>query len=697
MYMNKILNKVLFLLKKSVSFFVLLGILLSAYIFFNIKSFDILGISISNPIKKISSFVDDNLLYNESYIKHNNEVIIIKIDEKTLNSFSKSDIRMLSFPKELYSNLIKKLVEDYKVSVIGFDIVFSNKSYFGEDDENILRDTFDKYSKNVVVGTMSDNINKPLCKYNNVQHGSIGLILEPRIRKTNLVTDYKVGKGCDNLDNLYVGNKGFLESFPFVIYKKYIENLNTDIDFTDDFEQIKRDNFPFFYINFFHNGERNSGTIGFKSYSLIDILNGKDIDLEGKIVLVGEVGTVLHDSHYTPVNFKYKMPGVEINANLIMTFLTGLFLNDFSLNYLILIIFSIGLLIYFLVLNNNIIIGFVGFISIIFVNISFGIFAFLYLGLLYPVSMVLFFCFFIFFGLHIYKFVIVDKNKRFLKKAFSMYISSDMVNQISRNPDGLNLKGHKGDITVFFSDIASFTSISEKMEPHILFDFLNRYFNKMTQVLISNRGTLDKYIGDGIMGFFNAPLKLKNHEFFACKSALEQLNALKSLNQEFKDEGLPVLNIRIGINTGRIVHGNLGARGKRLNYTIIGDDVNLASRLESVNKIYGTSIIVSESVYNKVSNDFVFRELDHVLVKGKNKAVFIYELVGYKNQDYDKETLFNYSKGLKEYYLANYEKASEYFGLNKDDLASTYMIKRIKRILRGELKIIDGIYKMEKK
>ncbi|PID87410.1 adenylate/guanylate cyclase domain-containing protein, partial [Candidatus Gracilibacteria bacterium] len=150
-------------------------------------------------------------------------------------------------------------------------------------------------------------------------------------------------------------------------------------------------------------------------------------------------------------------------------------------------------------------------------------------------------------------------------------------------------------------------------------------------------------------------------------------------------------------NTGRIVHGNLGARGKRLNYTIIGDDVNLASRLESVNKIYGTSIIVSESVYNKVSNDFVFRELDHVLVKGKNKAVFIYELVGYKNQDYDKETLFNYSKGLKEYYLANYEKASEYFGLNKDDLASTYMIKRIKRILRGELKIIDGIYKMEKK
>ncbi len=695
--MNKILNKVLFLLKKSVSFFVLLWILLSAYIFFNIKSFDILWISISNPIKKISSFVDDNLLYNESYIKHNNEVIIIKIDEKTLNSFSKSDIRMLSFPKELYSNLIKKLVEDYKVSVIGFDIVFSNKSYFWEDDENILRDTFDKYSKNVVVWTMSDNINKPLCKYNNVQHWSIWLILEPRIRKTNLVTDYKVWKWCDNLDNLYVWNKWFLESFPFVIYKKYIENLNTDIDFTDDFEQIKRDNFPFFYINFFHNWERNSWTIWFKSYSLIDILNWKDIDLEWKIVLVWEVWTVLHDSHYTPVNFKYKMPWVEINANLIMTFLTGLFLNDFSLNYLILIIFSIWLLIYFLVLNNNIIIGFVWFISIIFVNISFWIFAFLYLWLLYPVSMVLFFCFFIFFWLHIYKFVIVDKNKRFLKKAFSMYISSDMVNQISRNPDGLNLKWHKWDITVFFSDIASFTSISEKMEPHILFDFLNRYFNKMTQVLISNRWTLDKYIWDWIMWFFNAPLKLKNHEFFACKSALEQLNALKSLNQEFKDEWLPVLNIRIWINTWRIVHWNLWARWKRLNYTIIWDDVNLASRLESVNKIYWTSIIVSESVYNKVSNDFVFRELDHVLVKWKNKAVFIYELVWYKNQDYDKETLFNYSKWLKEYYLANYEKASEYFWLNKDDLASTYMIKRIKRILRWELKIIDWIYKMEKK
>lgn len=695
--MKNILEKLLNLLNKTVSTFVLLMLLLFAYVFFYKDSIQILWLNINNPIKSISTFIDDSLLYNDSYTKHNNDVVIIKIDEKTLNAFSKTDIRMLSFPKELYSNLVIKLIDDYEVSIIGFDVIFLNKSQFWEKDEDILKDTFDRYNEKIVIWSMSDWITKPLCKYNNVQHWSVWLVLESRIRKTKLTTDYKIWTWCDNLNDLYSWNKSKLDSFAFVIYKKYIENLNSKIDFSSEFEKIKNNNYPYFNINFFHNWERNKWTIWFKSYSLIDVLNWEDIDLEWKIVLVWEVWTALHDSHYTPNSPNYKMPWVEINANLVMTLLTGFHLNDFDSNYLIFIVLLIGILIYFLVLNNNIIVSFVWLIVIILANITIWLFVFTKLWLLYPIFMLIFYSLVVFFWLYLYKFVTVDKNKRFLKKAFSMYVSSDMVNKISANPKDLTLKWHKWNITVFFSDIAWFTSISEKMDPELLFDFLNRYFSKMTQVLISNRWTLDKYIWDWIMWFFNAPLPLERHEFFACKCALEQITALKLLNEEFAIEWLPELSIRIWINTWDIIHGNLWARWKRLNYTIIWDEVNLGARLESVNKIYWTNIIVSGIVFDKVSGYFVFRELDHVVVKWKEESVFIYELLCFKGWEYDEVALLNYSLWLKDYYIKNYKSALNYFSLNSNDRPSIYMIWKIQKILNWELDIVNWIHILEEK
>jgi len=153
------------------------------------------------------------------------------------------------------------------------------------------------------------------------------------------------------------------------------------------------------------------------------------------------------------------------------------------------------------------------------------------------------------------------------------------------------------------------------MKPEELFDFLNNYFSEMTKILIKNQGTLDKYIGDAVMAFFSAPLKVDRHSYLACKTALEQSEKLTKINQENTLKNLPQIEIRIGINTGEAMHGNLGSKGRKINYTVIGDNVNLASRLEAINKNYGTRIIVSESTYKATQDEFIFRELDTIQVK----------------------------------------------------------------------------------
>ena len=243
-----------------------------------------------------------------------------------------------------------------------------------------------------------------------------------------------------------------------------------------------------------------------------------------------------------------------------------------------------------------------------------------------------------------------------------MYVSSDMVDLIYKDPSKLNLKWEKSEITVFFSDIAGFTNLWEKMDTEKLFYFLNDYFSEMTKILLIHQGTLDKYIWDAVMAFFNAPLEVDRHEYKACKTALAQQKKLREINEKNKELWLPEIEIRVGINTGEVMHGNLGSSGKKINYTVIGDDVNIASRLEWINKIYGSNILISENTYKKVQDDFVFRQLDMIMLKWKNEAIRIYELLGEKKDEEKYITLVeNYSTALEYYYKKEYETALEYF------------------------------------
>jgi adenylate cyclase len=216
-----------------------------------------------------------------------------------------------------------------------------------------------------------------------------------------------------------------------------------------------------------------------------------------------------------------------------------------------------------------------------------------------------------------------------IKGMLDSYVSPEVVNILLKNPEKLTLGGEDRDVTVFFSDIRGFTSLSEGMSPQDLVSLINRYLSIMTDIIMENRGTVDKYIGDAIMAFWGAPLDDPDHPFRACKASLEMIKALEELNKELP-EGKKI-DIGIGINTGIATIGNMGSTKKK-NYTAMGDTVNLASRLEGVNKVFHTKIIISEYTYERIKDRILARELDLIRVKGKKIPVKIYEVIGFLDE-----------------------------------------------------------------
>jgi class 3 adenylate cyclase len=249
---------------------------------------------------------------------------------------------------------------------------------------------------------------------------------------------------------------------------------------------------------------------------------------------------------------------------------------------------------------------------------------------------------------------------------FARYVPRELVFNLMQSEKEIKLGGTARKVTIFFSDIAGFTSVSEKMTAEDLMLHLSEYFQFLTSIIISQKGTIDKFIGDAIMAFWGAPLDDKNHAMHACRAALLCQKSITNLNKRWSKEGKPLLKTRIGLNTGEVVIGNVGSLD-RMNYTAIGDDVNLASRLEGVNKTYGTQIIISESVKNEINGAFVTRMIDIVAVKGKEKGVKIYELVGQIGDSIldTHETMVNFcsefEKGVQYYLSRDWNKARKVF------------------------------------
>jgi adenylate cyclase len=219
------------------------------------------------------------------------------------------------------------------------------------------------------------------------------------------------------------------------------------------------------------------------------------------------------------------------------------------------------------------------------------------------------------------------KKRQFFQDTLTRYVTKQVVELILENPDTIVLDGEEREATVLFSDIRGFTGIAENMQPKELVGLLREYFTLMVEAVFQFQGTVDKFIGDALMSIFGAPQWQPNHAELAIRTALEMLRQLEGFNARRRQDGQPPIDIGVGINTGAVVVGNIGSEA-RLDYTAIGDAVNLASRLEGINKQYGTQIVISEFTYQEVKDSFVERELDKVRVKGKRAPVTIYEVLG---------------------------------------------------------------------
>ncbi|EPG66771.1 adenylate/guanylate cyclase domain-containing protein [Leptospira wolffii] len=335
------------------------------------------------------------------------------------------------------------------------------------------------------------------------------------------------------------------------------------------------------------------------------------------------------DTHLSPFG---DMSGIEHHAHAINTILNQDFLWDMPLggNFLIYLFmaFLIGLVLPRLKTSW-------GFLFIILIALVYSVASavdFLVLNIVHLFPTVVFEQFSIFVAIIGYKILTEEENVKYIRTTFSKFVSKDVVDELLKNPENLNLGGSKKDITIFFSDIRGFTTMSEKMGPEELVQFLNQYLSEMTEIIIEFKGTIDKYMGDAIMAFWGAPVPLEDHAYYACAASIAQMRRLAVLKEEWKSRDLPVMDIGIGLNSGPAVVGNMGS-SHRMDYTCMGDTINLGSRLEGSNKEYGTNIIISEYTYEKVKDRIIARELDLVKVKGKTKPVRIYELIDLVNEE----------------------------------------------------------------
>jgi adenylate cyclase len=284
------------------------------------------------------------------------------------------------------------------------------------------------------------------------------------------------------------------------------------------------------------------------------------------------------------------------------------------------------------------------------------------------------------------------RQKAFIKQAFRHYLSGAVIEKILRDPKHLQLGGEKRELTIMFTDLAGFSTFSERLGPVELTALLNDYLSEMTDIILEEGGTLDKYEGDAIIAFWNAPLEQSDHAVRACRAALRCQRRLAELREHYEERTGAMLRMRVGLNTGQVVVGNMGSR-KRFNYTILGDAANLASRLEGANKAFGTEIMVSESTWQLASDKFCGRKLADLRVVGRKSAVVVYELSGYAG-DSCPESWGAFADGLTRFRQGDFKGAMEVFQQMPDDPAAQHYAQRCSCLRDEPPTSWEGIWEM---
>jgi len=562
-------------------------------------------------------------------------LVIVDINDESRNFIGKN---ISHWERRIYAEVIKKLA-DASAKVIGVDVIFSSPSIYGEEDDMALKEAIEYAGNVILAGYFSSmGLNKPMDIFFNPSSGLGVININPdsdgKVRKIQMV--YGV------LDES--GNLQYIPAFSLLLTGAFLFSDKEDVppvDFSKDsllqWGDIK---VPLDEGSMFVNYYGGKGSVKYIPFH--DVYSGsfKKEDVKDRIVLIGNTSYLFHDYYPIPFSEWFQrnrkevkvmvegaMPGVEIHAHAVANLLEGnsikristsgeilftvicgitggtifVLLNIPSLmRLIILFIFTGGLFLsdYFLLSNHYIYIT-----------------QFPSIGMLWTLFMT---------GLGYHRFI-ERREKRVIRETFGRYMSPQIVKEILKNPELVRPGGIKKELTILFSDIRDFTPISEKMSPDALVEMLNAYFTAMNEVIFSNDGVIDKFIGDAIMAFFGAPVEDPRHAIKACKCALEMVQRLERFNRENSSRGWPVIRIGIGINTDLVVMGNMGSES-RMDYTVIGDGVNLAARVEGLTKEFRVPIVISHKTAEKVKDFFELIPLGETKVKGKEETVKVYTI-----------------------------------------------------------------------
>lgn len=474
------------------------------------------------------------------------------------------------------------------------------------------------------------------------------------------------------------------------------------------------------------------GEKAFPTVSAADLADGglpdEKLDelLRGKIVLVGATAIGIYDMRSTPFGI---VPGVFLHATFIQNVIDGVVLKraGWYVMFDMISIILLGVVLTVAMKRLGAVGGAVLAITLILAYVWFQRYMFVRHNTLLDVFYPLLAITMVYGGIAFFKYIVESSEKKYVKRAFEYYLSPKVINRIMDDPTKLKLGGDMKQLTACFSDVKNFSGISEKLTPAELVELLNDYLSEMTNIILERDGTLDKYIGDAIVSFFGAPLEYEDHAWRACAVTMLCHKRLVELREKWGAEGKPKLEARFGINSGNMLVGNMGS-SQRFDYTIMGDEVNLASRLEGINKQYGTWICVSESTWlevEKISGSidnarssanptaeerrarpgerreagFEWRELDVIRVVGRKAPVKIFELLDFKGSlsQESKAWLVAYNKAYALYSERKFELAMNAFNkaalMNPNDVASVKMTARCQEFLNSPPpKDWDGVF-----
>lgn len=604
----------------------------------------------------------------------NKDIVLIVIDDKSMLGVS----GLFDNDRGVYAEALRNLKE-LNPKVVGLDVFFATSSKETQEADQELVEAVAELGNKIVLKAYRRDDRRMTQPFPELTRQSVAApsyyknYRDKAIRSVSLVFKTE-------------SQKMFL-SFQTMLWTKFLDLPLKDIKFDNNYLTFNEEklveliNSEYMLINY------NKPMQRFRKFSFFDLYNGNipPSEIEDKLVIIGFGNSMTEEKLYTPINGDQFSP--VMNAMVLSNLLEKSYLNPSSSWQTYILTFVILVILFFLF---SYVTPIVALVITSFINLSIlatSLFALMLYNTQVDVVAPVVAATLAFVFMTGKRYYAEYSEKKHIKSAFQHYVTASVVNEILKDPTKLNLHGEERNLTVFFSDIEGFTSLAEGMSPLEVVSLLNEYLTAMTDIIFEFNGLLDKYEGDAIMAVFGAPVDQMDHATRACRCALKNQKVLSKLRDKWHREGKPEIRTRIGINTGVVVVGNMGST-MRFDYTVIGDNVNLAARLETANKIFNSSILVSEETAKLAENSVVSRKIARMKAIGKSIYTDVYEVLADKESD-SAQVIEAAYKAKEVFEAANnrlaerdFEGAGKILGIylkdHDNDLPAKYLYSRVK-------------------